>query len=124
MRQRPSWCCRHHAAKGEDNRVEGEIAAWAAADLVVGDRVEVLVDQPGGVVVLFWETGGAGILASKGDDCEIDDLDVVAPAGQVPVWLNSDSGAGGGGKGLSDNALDSFVPGHPPWLPLERQTSG
>ena len=43
----------HHATQGEDDGVEGEIAGWAVADLVVGDRVEVLVDQPGPVVVLL-----------------------------------------------------------------------
>jgi hypothetical protein len=51
--------------------VKGEVAAWAVADLVVGDRVEILVNQPGWVVVQLWETGSAGVLASKGDDCEV-----------------------------------------------------
>jgi hypothetical protein len=60
-----------HASKGEDDGVEGEIAAWAVADLVVGNRVEVLVDQPGWIVVLLWETGGAGDFASKGDKREV-----------------------------------------------------
>jgi hypothetical protein len=41
----------HHATKRENNGVEGEIAGWAVADLVIGDRVEVLVDQPGRVGV-------------------------------------------------------------------------
>jgi hypothetical protein len=45
--------------------VEREIAAWAVADLVVGHRVEVLVDQPGWAVVLLWEAGGAGVLVRK-----------------------------------------------------------
>jgi hypothetical protein len=36
----------HHAAQGEDDGVEGEVAGWEVADLVIGDRVEVLVDQP------------------------------------------------------------------------------
>jgi hypothetical protein len=35
--------------------VEWEVVAWAVADLVIGDRVEVLVYQPVWVVVLFWE---------------------------------------------------------------------
>jgi hypothetical protein len=46
-------------------------AGWAVADLVVGDRVEVLVDQPGRVVVLLREAGGVGILAGQGNDCKV-----------------------------------------------------
>jgi hypothetical protein len=38
------------------------------ADLVVSNRVEVLVDQLGWVVVLLWEAGGAGVFAGKGDN--------------------------------------------------------
>jgi hypothetical protein len=41
------------------------------ADLVVGDRVEVLVDQPGRVVVLLREAGGAGVLAGQGDNRKV-----------------------------------------------------
>jgi hypothetical protein len=33
--------------------------------------------------------------------------------------FESDSGTGGGGEGLSDDALGSFVSGHTPWFPLE-----
>jgi hypothetical protein len=35
--------------------MEGEAAAWAVADPVVGDGVEILVDQPECVVDLLWE---------------------------------------------------------------------
>jgi hypothetical protein len=52
-----------------------EIAAWAVANLVVGDRVgdrvEVLVDQPGWVAVLIREACGAGLLACQGDNSEV-----------------------------------------------------
>jgi hypothetical protein len=51
--------------------VEREIAGWAVADVVVGDRVEVLVDQAGGVVVVLREAGGAGVFGSEGDNCEV-----------------------------------------------------
>jgi hypothetical protein len=68
-KRRPWWCC-HHAAEGEDDRVDGEVAARAVADFVVGDRIEVLVDQLGWVVLLG-KTGGAGVLASYGDDCKV-----------------------------------------------------
>jgi hypothetical protein len=61
----------HHAAKGEDDRVEREIAGWAVTDLVIGDRVEVLVGQPRRVGVLIRELCGTGILVCQGDDCEI-----------------------------------------------------
>jgi hypothetical protein len=50
----------HYAAEGENKRVEGEVAARTVADLVVGYRVKVLVDQPGWVVVPLWEVGAAG----------------------------------------------------------------
>jgi hypothetical protein len=40
-------------------------------DLVVGNRVEVLVDQPGRVRVLIRELCGTGILVCQGDDREI-----------------------------------------------------
>jgi hypothetical protein len=50
--------------------VDGEVAARAVADFVVGDRIEVLVDQLGWVVLLG-KTGGAGVLASYGDDCKV-----------------------------------------------------
>jgi hypothetical protein len=56
--------------RGEDDRVDGEVAARAVADFVVGDRIEVLVDQLGWVVLLG-KTGGAGVLASYGDDCKV-----------------------------------------------------
>ena len=45
----------HHATQGEDDGVEGEVAGWAVPDLIVGNRVEVLVDQPGWVGVLIQE---------------------------------------------------------------------
>jgi hypothetical protein len=51
--------------------VEGEIAGWAVADLVIGDRVEVLVGQPVWVAVLIRELCGTGILVCQGDNCEI-----------------------------------------------------
>ncbi|GFZ44305.1 hypothetical protein JCM24511_02027 [Saitozyma sp. JCM 24511] len=46
-------------------------------------------------------------------------LDVIAPAGLVAEGFKSDSGTRGRGKGLSDDALGSFVPGHTPRLSLE-----
>jgi hypothetical protein len=48
---------------------------------------------------------------------ERDDLDVIAPAGLVAKGLKLDSSAGEGGKGLSYDALGTFVPGHTPRLP-------
>jgi hypothetical protein len=51
--------------------VEREIAGWAVPELVVGNRVEILVDQPGWVAVLIREAHGAGILACKGDNREV-----------------------------------------------------
>jgi hypothetical protein len=51
--------------------VEREIAGWAVADLVVGNRVQVLVDQPGRVVFVLREAGGAGVFGSEGDNCEV-----------------------------------------------------
>jgi hypothetical protein len=70
-RQRPWWCCGfHHAAEGEDERVEREVVAGTMTDLVVGNRVEILFDQPGWVVVVIWEAGGAVILAGQRDDGE------------------------------------------------------
>jgi hypothetical protein len=51
--------------------VEREIAGWAVADLVIGDRVEILVDQPGWVGVQIRELCGTGILVCQRDDCEI-----------------------------------------------------
>jgi hypothetical protein len=45
----------HHATQGEDDGVEGEVAVRAVPDLVVSNRVEVLVDQPGWVGVLIRE---------------------------------------------------------------------
>jgi hypothetical protein len=50
--------------------VEREVAAGAVTALVVVDGVEVLVDQPGWVVLL-WEAGDGGVLADKGDRCEV-----------------------------------------------------
>jgi hypothetical protein len=47
--------------------VERELAAWAVADVVVGDRVEVLVDQPGRVLVLVREARVTGVLTGEGD---------------------------------------------------------
>jgi hypothetical protein len=41
--------------------VEGEIAGWTVADLVIGDRVQVLVDQPNRVGVLIRELCGTGM---------------------------------------------------------------
>jgi hypothetical protein len=38
---------------------------------MVGHRVEVLVDQPGRVVVLLREAGGASFLAGQGEDCKV-----------------------------------------------------
>jgi hypothetical protein len=32
----------HHAAEGEDEGVEGEVAGWAVPDLIAGNGVEVL----------------------------------------------------------------------------------
>jgi hypothetical protein len=46
--------------------VEREVIPRAVANLVVGDRVKVLVDQPGRVIVLLREAGDAGILAGQG----------------------------------------------------------
>jgi hypothetical protein len=124
----------HHAAEKEDNGVEREVAAGAVSDLVVGDRVEVLVDQPGWVVVLLWKAGGAGVTVGQGDNVEViigigqprglgpkqsNDLDVVAPAGLVAEGLKPDSGAGSGGEGLSDDALGTLVQGHTVRLPLK-----
>jgi hypothetical protein len=37
----------------------------------------------------------------------------------VAEWAKPDSSAGGGGKGLSDDALGTFVMGHTPRLPLK-----
>jgi hypothetical protein len=42
---------------------------------------------------------------------ERDDLDVIAPAGLVAEGLKPDSSAGGGGKGLADDALGALVSG-------------
>jgi hypothetical protein len=39
-------------------------------DLLVGNKVEVLDDKPGWVLVLLQEAG-AGIFAGEGDICEI-----------------------------------------------------
>ena len=51
--------------------MEGEVACRAVPDLVVSNRVEVLVDQPGWVGVLVRELCGTGILVCQRDDCEI-----------------------------------------------------
>jgi hypothetical protein len=51
--------------------VEGEVAARAVPELVVSNRVEVLVGQPRRVAVLIREVCGTGILVCQGDDCEI-----------------------------------------------------
>ena len=48
--------------------MEGEVAARAVVDLVVGNRVEVLVDQPRRVGVLIRELCGTGILVCQRDD--------------------------------------------------------
>jgi hypothetical protein len=53
----------HHAAQGEDDGVEREVAVRAVPYLMVGDRVEVLVNQPGWVGVLVREVCGTGVLA-------------------------------------------------------------
>ena len=45
---------------------------------------------------------------------ECGDLDVIAPACLVAKGLKPDSGARGGGRGLSDDALGTLVPGHAP----------
>lgn len=37
----------------------------------------------------------------------------------VAEWFESDSGAGVGGKALSNNAHNYFVAGRTPWLPLK-----
>jgi hypothetical protein len=89
-------------------------------NFVVGNRVEILVDQPGWVVVLLWETGRAGVFASKGDNREIvlgvgkprslgpklcDDLDVVTPAGLVYDGLEPDCSTRTGGEGMTNNTL-------------------
>jgi hypothetical protein len=54
-----------------EKTLERQIAGWAVADLVVGERVEELVGQPGWVVFLLRETGGGGILAGQGDSCKV-----------------------------------------------------
>jgi hypothetical protein len=51
--------------------VEGEVAGWAVPDLIVGNRVEVLVDQPGRVGVLIRELCGTSILVCQRNDREI-----------------------------------------------------
>jgi hypothetical protein len=61
----------HHATEGEDDGVKGEVAGWAVPDLMVGNRAEVLVDQPGRVGVLIRELCGTGILVCQRDDREI-----------------------------------------------------
>jgi hypothetical protein len=45
--------------------MKGGVAARAVTDLVVGHRVEVLVGQPGWVVVLLREAGGASVLVGN-----------------------------------------------------------
>jgi hypothetical protein len=60
----------HHATKGENDGVEREVAAWAVADLVVGDRVEILVNQPGWAAALIRQARGTDILACQGDNRE------------------------------------------------------
>jgi hypothetical protein len=52
----------HHATTGQDDGMEWEVAGWAVPDLIVGNRVEVLVDQRGWVGVLIRELCGTGIL--------------------------------------------------------------
>jgi hypothetical protein len=44
-------------------RAEREVAAWAVADLVVGNRVDGPVHQPGRILVLLREAGGTGVVA-------------------------------------------------------------
>jgi hypothetical protein len=114
------------------------VAAGAVTDLVVGDRVKVLVDQAGWVVVLLWEAHGARILAGQGNNCEVvhsvggsrclgpqerDDLDVVASTGLVAERLKPDAGARGGGKGLPDDRLAWSCPATRNGF-LWRQTAG
>jgi hypothetical protein len=53
----------HHATQGEDDGVEGEVAARAVPDFVVSNGVEVLVGQPRRVAVLIREVCGTGVLA-------------------------------------------------------------
>ncbi|RSH83019.1 hypothetical protein EHS25_005729 [Saitozyma podzolica] len=100
----------HHATQGEDDAVEGEVAGWAVAGLAVGDRVEILVDQPIWVGGLIWDLRGKGLLfVCQGDNCEIvfgigqtrglrpkqrEYLDVVASADLVAEGFESDLGAG------------------------------
>jgi hypothetical protein len=124
----------HHTTEGENNGVERAIAGWALADLVDGNRVEVLVDQPGLVVVVLREAGGACIRAGQGTNSKVvfgigwpcgrrakqsQNLDVIASAGLVAARFESDQGTRGGGEGLSDDTLGSFLPGHTPRLHLK-----
>jgi hypothetical protein len=107
---------------------------------VVGHRVEGRVNQPGWVVVLLWEAGGAGVFDSQEDNGEVvlgigktrglgpkecDDLDVVTPASLVAEGLESDPGPGGGGEGLIDDAR-GLAPSCPATRHgfIWRQTSG
>jgi hypothetical protein len=60
-----------HTTEEDGNGKEREITGSAVADLEVGDRVEVLVGQPGRVGVLIRELCGTGILVCQGDDCEV-----------------------------------------------------
>jgi hypothetical protein len=145
MKQNFGGAAVHYAAEGEDNGVKREVATWAVADLVVGDRVKVLADQPGWVVVVLREAGGTASLLARettghtrrwrevilgvGQSRGLgpkgrDDLDVSAPAGLVAEGLKPASSAGGRGKGLSDDALGTLVPCHAPWLPLKADLWG
>jgi hypothetical protein len=51
--------------------VEREIVAGAVSDLVVGDHVEVLVDQPGRVVVLLREGRWTRVFVGEGHNREV-----------------------------------------------------
>ena len=46
--------------------MEEEVAPGSVADLMIGQHVEILVDQPGWVVVLFGKAGGASVLVGEG----------------------------------------------------------
>jgi hypothetical protein len=104
--------------------VEGEVAGRAVADLLVSNRVEVLVGRPRRVGLQIRELCGTGILVCQRNDREIvlgigqprglgpeqrEYLDVVASAGLVAEGFKSDSGTRGRGEGLSLATADCRV---------------
>jgi hypothetical protein len=51
--------------------MEGEVAGWAVPDLIIGNRVEILVDKPGWVGVQVWELCGTSILVCQRDNVRL-----------------------------------------------------